>query len=86
MTRVKKLTLFLPFIFFSSSTVFGEDTNIRSLGAKYFEPSMLVSRMCIGEYEFVILCKGNATERCLMQHQNFQITQTFTKDGEGKKC
>jgi len=66
--------------------VFGDDTNIRSLEMKYFEPSMLVNRMCIGGYEFVVLCKGNAADRCLFYKNNFQITQTITEDGGGKKC
>lgn len=73
-------------IFGLMSPSFGENTNIRFLEKKQFENSVLVNRMCIGGYEFVVLCK-DYYEKCAMSKEfNFQLTQIITEEGGGKKC
>ena len=67
------------------SPSFSENTNIRVLENKNFEHSMLVKRMCIGGYEFVVLCR-DFKENCNFNDYTYQLTQIITENGGGKKC
>lgn len=74
------------FLFGLISPSFSENTNIRILEKKSLTEAMLINRLCVGGYEFVVLCKGYK-ERCAMSKEfNFQLSQTITEEGGGKRC
>ena len=93
MTKIK-VPLFRLFIipllisFGSISPSFGEDSNIRVLEKKSFHRLMLVNRMCIGGYEFVVICKDNTEGQCnfFKNSSGSSLTQIITEEGVGKKC
>ena len=82
---MRVLTLVLIMLF--SVPSFADDTNIRFLERKKFQQSMQVNRMCIGGYEFAIICKASGEDYCT-SHKGFDVdvTQIITEDGGGKKC
>jgi hypothetical protein len=82
-----KSLFIVPLVLFGLSTPsFAEDTNIRVLETKVLGKDMLVNRLCIGGYEFAVLCLDNK-ETCHMNGTfNYQMTQMITEDGGGKKC
>ena len=85
---MKKLTLFLlPFIFFGSSIVFGEDTNIRVLEKKEIFKTVMVNRLCIGGYEFALICREYTEDQCyFFKESPSSMSQIITEEGGGKKC
>ena len=48
--------------------------------------NMLVNRLCIGGYEFAVLCFGKKKTCHMSGDWNYQMTQMITEDGGGKKC
>ena len=56
-----------------------------SLENKKFEYSMLVKRMCIGEFEFVVLSR-NFKKNSNFNDYTYQLTQIITESGGRKKC
>ena len=82
---MKLLITSFVILFGLMSPSFSENTNIRILEKKSIKQSMLVNRMCVGGYEFVVLCK-EYKGICFFNDQNFEITQIITEEGGGKKC
>ena len=77
------------------SPSFGEDTNIRILDESNLKENskepftkLRVYRLCVGGYEFVLLCR-KLLKKDVCSGENsgsFQLTQTITEEGGGKKC
>ena len=83
---MKLLITSFVILFGLMSPSYSENTNIRILEKKTLTHAMLINRICVGGYEFVVLCK-DVKERCAMSKEyNFQLTQTITEEGGGKKC
>ena len=74
-------------LFLVNAQSFADDSDIRFLEKKEMEDGyMLVKRMCIGGYEFVVLCR-NSSNRCKMGTEwNYQMSQIITESGGGKRC
>ena len=73
-------------LFGLSSPSFSEETNIRELEWKEFGSNLLLNRMCIGGFEFVVLCKNYFGNCIVSDKTNIQMTQIITEEGGGKKC
>ena len=78
------LTLLLALSTLSSPS-FGESSNIRYLEQKEYR-NMTISRMCIGGYEFVTICKFVAGNCSLTNTQNFELEQIISSEGGGVSC
>ena len=89
MRKIMKSFLSILFIslFLVNAQSFADNSDIRFLEKKEIEDGYgLVKRMCIGGYEFVVLCK-NSSNRCkLGTHSHYQMSQIITESGGGKRC
>ena len=66
---------------------FGESSNIRYLETKRFKSTMLVRRMCIGGYEFALICTRVGADACNAQKDyNFALEQIISSEGGGVSC
>ena len=66
--------------------VFGEDTNIRVLEKKEVFKTLMVNRLCIGGYEFVLLCRESGDQCYFFKESPSSMSQIITEEGGGKKC
>lgn len=73
----------LIILFGLMSPSFGED--VKEIKKQKWGYSGLIDQLCIGGYEFVVVCK-EYKGHCYFGDQNFQITQIITEEGGGKKC
>ena len=73
------------------SPSFGKTSEVEVLENMEFPSKVLISRICVGGYEFVLVCyKDLKKERCEHNTQSdpasYQLTQIITENGGGKKC
>ena len=69
-----------------SSPSFGESSNIRYLEQKEYRNMMIISRMCIGGYEFVTMCKNVGGDCSVTKNNNFELEQIISNEGGGISC
>ena len=84
MKLILTLLLVLSTLSFPS---FGENTNIRYLETKRLASTMLVSRLCIGGYEFALVCRRVGDDGCnVKKDHNFELEQIISSEGGGVSC
>lgn len=68
------------------SSSFGDEVKVierQKWGSKKWG---VIEQLCIGGYEFVLVCREKKGQCYFGETQNFQITQIITENGGGKKC
>ena len=96
--RYLYLTILCSTLFLSNAS-YAEDNTIIPLGdgtVRFIERTkvdngMLISRLCVGGYQFVLVCRTYEGQRdkteCVAKDQNpYQITQLFDYRGGGLSC
>lgn len=85
--------LFTSFIilFSLSSLSFGEVSNVDILEKKFLPNEVLINRICVGGYEFILVCTyyGGLCDDNVDQNSpkySYQLQQIITEEGGGKKC
>ena len=71
------------------SPSFSNISDVKILEKRNFPKEVLISRICVGGYEFVLVCR-NSKDRCDNPSQSrpntYSFTQIITENGGGKKC
>ena len=71
------------------SPSFSKTSEVEVLEKYTFPKEVLISRICVGGYEFVLVCsfiKEKCTEPFNNQPISYVLTQIITEEGGGKKC
>lgn len=65
------------------SPSFGEE--VYEINKQKWGKRGLIDHICIGGYEFVIVCK-EYDDQCFFDERHFTVNQIITENGGGKKC